>query len=240
MNLRERNLNNVKSKWDKLHDIEKTNIADLKNPKIRGLMCRLQGFISGDGSVTNGVYGGVRRYGLRFFPDHKSLIRPYSECLVKVYSKKPRMRDLGGYYELSVYSKVVVEDLCKHGTFGTKNWRITHLVSNRGEVIEWLRAYFDCECYVHDNYLRIQSVNGNGLNQVKGLLKRLGIYSIIYHYNSKNPKHSQVHILSIVRRTDKEKFLRTVGFNHTEKLKKLKSALEYVRPKSRNLVSHKS
>jgi intein/homing endonuclease len=235
MNIRERNRKVAISRWSKVHDLEKKILE--KNSKNNFLKARLCGFLAGDGSLM------VRRdnnndlhYVLRFFPDHESIIESFIECLENVYGKTPITKRNYNHDGIVCYSKTVVEDLMSVGKFGITNWRVPFkILKDDKSKIEWLKAFFDSEGYVGKNNIKIQTVNGKGMNDVRKLLLEFGINSRKYLYKPKNENWNSVHILIIGSKQDKMKFLNTVGFNHKLKLTKLRKMLE-----SPNLVWHKA
>ena len=68
-------------------------------------------------------------------------------------------------------------------------WRVPfEFLKTREMKSEWLRGFFDAEAHVNkQNKIQIQSVNKNGLQDVKDLLKSIGLEpSKIYEYKRKN------------------------------------------------------
>ena len=221
MNLSKRNKNNIISRWNKLHKIDIDYIKN-KGNKFPELKSRLFGFIAGDGNILVDNGSTCRHNTIRFFPDHMSMIKSFEEALMKVYNKKPKIKQEIKHFCVTLYSKPIVQDLLKYGKFGTKDWGIPHLVfESRKNKIEWLKAYFDCEAYVHYKHVRVKSINKKGINQVKKLLDEFGINSKIYVYQPKNKNHKTNYMLNIGRKEDRIRYRDLIGFNHTIKLKKL-------------------
>lgn len=215
MLIEERNRNNIISRWDKIHTIERNNIVHDSKHKSR--IC---GFLAGDGNIL--MKG---RYWLRLFPDDKSLISPLSESFSKVYDKELIIKDHGKFYTLSVHSKVVCEDLNRYCKFGTKEWEIPFdLFESDEDVSEWLKSFFDAEAHVNldSKCIKVSSINQDGLNEVKKLLEnKFEINSVIYSHVPKNIKHSKTYLLHIFGMNNLLKYSENVGFNHKVKLSKL-------------------
>src|SRR4030042_4797211 len=142
MHINERNRRVALSRWAKIHGKEIDFLNE--NSEKYYLKARLCGFLAGDGSIM------VRKdndekihYVLRFFPDHESLIKPFTESLLEIYNKTPIIKKYQNHYLLICYSKVVVEDLINTTTFGVSKWRIPfNILKDKKSKIEWLRAFF--------------------------------------------------------------------------------------------------
>jgi len=222
MNINERNKKVALSRWAKIHAQER-NVVN-KNSHKKHLKARLCGFLAGDGSIL------VRKdndekmhYVLRFFPDHPSLIEPFTESLFELYSKRPIIKKDYANQGIICYSKVVVEDLLNTAKFGILSWQVPFsLLKDKRTKIEWLRAFFDSEAYVGKNNIRVQTVNERGIKEVQQLLAEFGIESKKYTYKPRNKNWKKVHILIIGSKDNQLKFLNTIGFNHQIKASKLK------------------
>ena len=211
MDIKIRNKINNFSRWNKIHQNEIKNINHNSLHKSR--IC---GFLAGDGNLVD------KRYYIRFYPDHKSLIKPYLNSIEIVYNKKPKIIPKKNHYEIILSSKVIYQDLQKQCDFGIKNWNIPKkLLKFKENRIEWLKAFFDAEGHVHQKHLKLSSINEEGLQQVKNLLKTLGVNSRIYSYQPKNNNHSKTHQLLIYRKKDIQKYKELIGFNHSKKMGKL-------------------
>jgi hypothetical protein len=226
MDICERNRRNICSAWNKRHKKDYDYIEKTENKFIL-LKSRLCGFLVGDGNLLSDNGTTCRHNTIRFFPDDISLVNAFNEAMFKAYNKVPKVVKKQGYFYVRLESKPVVQDLMKLGKFGKLRWTVPSFVfEDNKNKIEWLRAYFDCEAHVHDKYIRVQSVNKEGLNNVTALLASLGINFRTYTYQPKNKNHNTVYLLTILRKEDQHKYLDLVGFNHTIKLKKLKSTLK--------------
>lgn len=221
MNLRERNLKKVLSRWKKQHENELNWIKSHKNTNF--LKARICGYLAGDGNVA------IRRekssnkihHEIRFFPDHSSLIKPYVIAFKKAYNKTPHVVKKNNYYEIRIDSKIVANDLLPLCSFGTENWTIPEF-NERKCKIEWLRALFDSDSYVGKKQVRLKFVNKKGLESVKRLLNEFNIEtSKIYRYKPKNRRWNINYILDIRKIKSLKKFSKIIGFNHKLKEEKL-------------------
>jgi intein-encoded DNA endonuclease-like protein len=224
-NIQKRNKQVAILRWKRIHRREKQYAEKHKRGNIH-LICRLCGFVAGDGNIYIGSKKTNRHYLLRFFPDHSSLIKPFKNAIMNIYNKKPKVRKLKNYFCITIDSKTVVLDLLRYAKFGKLNWNVPKIATTKRNAREWLRAFFDCEAYVNRAYIRVHSINLKGLKQVKNLLAHFDIRSKIYEYRPKNKKWNANYQLMIFRKEDRIKFLREIGFNHAIKLKKLKYFLK--------------
>ena len=193
------------------------------------LKSRLLGYIAGDGNILVSGKGKCTHNTLRFYPDNESLITPYEEATKTIYNKKSKIKKEKNYYSLTIDSKPLIEDITSICDLGTYDWKIPDFVlKETANRIEWIKAFFDAEAYVHNKYIRVQSVNSQGLNQIKYILQNLEIHSRIYEYTPANKKHQKVFMLTIYRNESKKRYLDLIGFNHTIKLKKLKATLQNI------------
>lgn len=225
MDLKERNLKNVLSRWKKQHKKELSWIKFHDNTDT--FKARICGYLAGDGSVSirKEITGKVHNE-IRFFPDHESLIGPYLEAFERTYNKIPRTIKKKNFYEIRINSKIIVYDLLKLCTFGLNSWS-TPIFINQKCKIEWLRSMFDSDAYVGKNGIRLKTVNKKGLESVKKLLHEFGIEtSIIYAYSSENKKWNTSYILDIRKIEPMKKFSQLIGFNHKLKQERLLKLIE--------------
>ena len=84
-----------------------------------------------------------------------------------------------------------------------------------------MRAFFDAEAYVNDKRICVQCVNKKGILQIHELLKQFNIESSLYTYRRENPNWNVNYHLVIQKKHARNIFLKTLGFNHKEKMRKL-------------------
>ena len=142
---------------------------------------------------------------------------------------------------MRVSSKLACDHLLTVSTFDTYTWKVPDFVfSDLHYISEFLRAIFDCEAHVGKNNIQFQSVNQNGINQLRELLASFEIESRIYRYKRKNIKWGINYILVIGRKENIKKYANCIGFNHSRKMAKLDilaGVAERLTRESRKLVS---
>jgi len=226
MNIRERNLKNINSRWKKQH--EKDLLWIKTNRNVDYLKARICGYLAGDGTVSirKEKTSNKIHHEIRFFPDHESLINPYMEAFKGAYNKSPKIIKKNNYYVIRINSKIVVKDLLSLCSFSSFNWTIPPFPDLKC-IKEWLRAIFDSESYVADNYIRMKTINKNGLEKIKKLLDSFDIKTTkIYVYKPRNIKWKINYMLDIRDIKSLKKFLEVIGFNHKLKEERLLSLIK--------------
>lgn len=220
MNVRERNINNVISRWRKQHDKELKWIKSHKNVDI--FKARLCGYLAGDGNISSRKERTSNKihHEIRFFPDNISLIEPYLIAFRKAYNKTPKVTRKNNHYEIRINSKVVFKDLISFCSFGLKSWTVPNFSDNKCKS-EWLRAMFDSDSYMGHKYIRLKTVNENGLKVVRNMLDDFGIDTKFYSYKPKNDNWNTNYILDIRQIDSLKRFSYIIGFNHKLKKEKL-------------------
>ena len=174
---------------------------------------RIIGHCIGDGAVykTNTDY--VIKYEVKDF----FLIKQFYYDIIEVYGLEPHlvMNRSGktGNLLISVRlrSKIIYHDLLKYVTsFYSDKWRLRLRVLNAPKPIkkEFLRALYDDEgTIIKDKYVRLYSINLNGLKQIGIIISEFGIsYKFEKGFGSKR----NVYSLTI---KDIELFNKIIGFN---------------------------
>jgi intein/homing endonuclease len=86
---------------------------------------------------------------------------------------------------------------------------------------------FDSDSYVGNKYVRLKTVNKEGLESVKKLLGEFGIEtSRLYSYSPQNRKWNTSYILDIRKIESLNKFSQVIGFNHALKKERLLSLIK--------------
>lgn len=232
-NFSKRNRKVAISRWKKEEEKYKYHLKSIsKSREYKNFKARLMGFLAGDGNVDirkENKRKNAEHHDVAFYPDHHSMIDSFVESFYFLYLKKPKIVKKDNYYILKVSSKPACLDLIKTATFSTHGWEVPfNFLDTKESKIEWLKAFFDCEAYVGNNNIRVQSVNKEGLQQVKQLLEELKIESKMYKYERKNKKWNTNYVLSINKKSMGIEFLKTVGFNHELKNKKLENRIASV------------
>ncbi len=213
----------VINRWKKVHSKELAYIQKNENAALH-LKARIFGYLAGDGHVglRKERKSGKMHGDIAFYPDHKSMIEPFCYAFRKVYGKKAHIRDLGRYYCVRFNSVVCAKSLLDSGSFSTYSWSVPDWIYESREYSrEWIRGFFDSEACVGKRHITVQSVNKEGLVQVKKMLAQFDIGVYEYRYKRKNPNYKLNYHLIICNKKSRNNFLKRIGLNHKEKLKKL-------------------
>jgi intein/homing endonuclease len=221
MNINEHNRIVALNRWRNIlkESSKRFMVNSLKYPFLKA---RIIGYLIGDGSVSV-HYGsdGNAHHSIDFYPDDLGMLKSYIQAMSLVYDVIPKIKNLGNYYSVRTSSKPIVLDLLKITSFKSLDWKVP-MLSKSEEKIEFLRAIYDCEGYVGEKLIAIQSVNKVGLVQVSDLLKEFRILSKLYSYKRKNPRWNTNYLLYITDKESRRNFLKRIGFSHSKKLLKLK------------------
>ena len=224
MDFSARNKKVAVARWTKVLTAEKNRIPN--SPETLRLKAALCGFLAGDGSVQVRDSGTFSRHDIGFYPDDKLMLKIYCNALRQVYGKKPAVSKRSNMFEARITSRTIVEDLLKYSKFGVHSWNVPHLLFKvAGAKEAWLRAFFSAEAYVGPEHIKIQTVNGKGMQALSDLLSTLGIAHRRYEYQPKKKNYSLVYILFISRKEARKLFYHKIGFWHRKKTKKLKKSL---------------
>jgi len=225
-NISEINRKKVSIRWNKQKYKYQLHLNKIsKTRKYKNYKARILGFLAGDGNIDirhekNRV--NAKHHDISFYPDHNSMISPFMESFIYLYLKEPTVKKRKNYFSVRVSSKPACIDLISTVSFGIHKWEVPfNFLDTKESRIEWVRAFFDCEASVSKYQIQVQSVNENGLEQVKNLLNELGIESRIYKYERKNKNWNTNYILCIKRKVIRQRFLNRIGFNHELKHRKL-------------------
>lgn len=214
----------VKARLKNYKKKEKEFLIRLKNFSCSNkFLSRLCGFLIGDGSISVYYGNNIPSYEIRFYPDNLCVAKLYIKTLRQIYGKIPKLKNLGKYFSARIKSKFICKHLTNITSFKSLSWKIPKkILSSREDKIEFIKAYFDCEAYVGKRMIQVQSVNSTGLNQIRKLLKEFEINSKIYKYVRKNRHWNPQYILCVLQKDSRKKYLNDIGFNHPNKLQKLK------------------
>jgi hypothetical protein len=215
----------MSNRWKIIHQKEQESFCD-KTSKGIVLKSAICGFVAGDGCITVRKMKSGVHCELRFYPDDEDMLYKYCDALKYVYGKDPNVYVKDNVYNVCLTSKTVVENLLKCGSFGTSDWTVPHsLFSVTGAKEAWLKAFFSSEAYVCSKYIRVQTININGMNEVSKLLHELGIDHRCYDYNSSKSCEASVKIINIGTKEARRKYFEIIGFWHLNKERKLRESL---------------
>lgn len=212
----------IKLRWKRVHSAIKFP------PQITKEKASLHAYLCGDGTISMREERKTKRvhYEIIFFPDDLLMLENFQKAFSDCYGIMPtNIKKEGKMYRLRINNKVICRDLLKLGKYDAYNWTIPKEIKDNFIII-WLSCFFDCEAYVNINkrMIQVKSVNSDGLKTVKNMLDKLNISSNLNGlYNQKNG--SPYSVLTISKREDIKKYSEKIGFNHSEKVKKLYNLL---------------
>ncbi len=204
----------------------KIKIPTKEFSKLSPEKARIIGHCIGDGAVykTNTDY--VIKYEVKDF----FLIKQFHCDLIEVYGLEPHLvlnkSGKTGHPLISVRlrSKIVYNDLLRYVTsFYSDKWELKEPILNSPKSMkkELLRALYDDEgSIINNRYVRLYSINLNGLKQLGELIKE---FEIKYKFEKGFGAKRNVHSLTI---KDIEKFYTKIGFN----LPRKKEGIERIFP----------
>ncbi len=216
---------------EKKLSILENNLKKKKSAKYLELKARVCGYLAGDGSIFKRRNASLNsfRYDIAFYPDNLEMAESFNQAFYKLYDRRFKIRKhkFKKYYKLKGCHQVAYFDLTKITKFGTHDWRVPFdFLKTNPMKVEWLKAFFDCESYVGKNKIQLQSVNKKGICEIKDLLENLDIEtSKIYKYERKQKNWNTNYLLEIRKKSNLNKYLKLIGFNHSSKKNKLKSQL---------------
>jgi len=186
-------------------------------------LSRLLGFLAGDGSIFLSKTEGSTHYCISFYPDILKLAELFEESFRYCYNVSPKIKEMKNYFHVRVNNKTIYSNIKSISSFGVLKWKVPLNILLSDELKkEWIRAFFDCEAYVGKKIIQVQSVNNEGLGQIKKILKEFNIDSKIYRYERKNKNWNANYLLCIMKKDSKRRYLKEIGFNHPIKLEKLR------------------
>ncbi|MFH1425299.1 MAG: LAGLIDADG family homing endonuclease [archaeon] len=177
------------------------------------------GVLCGDGHINPKFV----RFEIR---NDEEFMQEFLKCLENVYGLKYRFR----YYKprnslvATVSSQIICSDLLRYSNFGVKNWKVPDKImeSSVEEIISpYVRGVFDSEGCVGKSTISISSICEGGLNQIKLLLRKLGIESKVRPVND-----GRYYVLYIFRKQRFKIFRGKVGFTIKRKQEKLDEVLK--------------
>lgn len=170
--------------------------------------------------------GHIRPKTIRFeIRTDEEFAKEFSDCLKKVYGLYFPYK----YYErrnsfvLYASCEIVCNDLLRYGSYGTFDWRVPKEVKESKDekiISSFLRGIFDSEGSTNKSSITMASVNKNGIEDIRELLKKIGIESKI---GICNRRYS---ILWIFRKQRFKIFREKVGFTIKRKKDKLNEILK--------------
>lgn len=178
------------------------------------------GAISGDGCIYY-YWGGKNVHGEKYrYPIAELKVRDYdfannlAECVGDI-TKRPTVESLtskrdGHWYIVRIYCRELVNQLTGWNTgTGCHIWSVPDVIFNNKELSRgFINGYFDAEGSVSFDkgkypYLRLSSVNGEGLDSVCDLIKSFGIICRTYFDEKWHSYHLSVYGNEAIKYWDK-------------------------------------
>jgi len=191
--------------------------------KFNNDLVAVHAYLCGDGYVIRNPKTQKKKYyRIGFRNTNEILLNDFQKRFEMFFGKRPKI-DIGE--RCRVDSKEIYEKLTKEfGSFYSWHWKMLKL--NKELSKTWLRAFFDCEgwviCKSHQSrMIGLDSVNLEGLSQVKLALEKLSIMCKIRFRKEKN-----IYVLSIYGRENLGAFREKIGFLHPNKKEKLEKVMD--------------
>ncbi|MBS3150195.1 hypothetical protein J4425_00085 [Candidatus Woesearchaeota archaeon] len=87
------------------------------------------------------------------------MVESFNDAFYYLYLKKPTIINKCKLYNVRASSKVACLDLLSSCNLGTLNWGIPFDFLDSDELkVEWIRAFFDCECSVLRNQIQVRKL----------------------------------------------------------------------------------
>ncbi len=164
-----------------------------------------------------------RRVGLEFWNTDPVLLRDFAEHVKQVYDYEPWIDYKRGRVEIRRVA--VVNDLLRYGPYDSHNWTIPSEIMNGDLNVrrEWIRCFGDGEGHVSKSKKEItfKSVNLSGLEKIKFLLYKMGMFSRI------NGPYDGAYVLTVSKSPNVGRYYKSVGFVSSEKGERLAKLISH-------------
>jgi len=178
----------------------------------------IHAYLCADGYVIKNPKTQKQKYyyiGLR--NTNSTLLEDFEYNFYRFFSVNPRRCKDG---RTVVQNKNIYYLLTKDFSYYSKEWELPNL--NKDNLRYWLRAFFDCEGWVHsrkakDRHIGLDSINKEGLQQIHKALEKFNIKSIT--------KKRRLFRLFVFGKENLIKFQKEIGFLHPDKKAKLQEAI---------------
>jgi len=211
----------IKLRWQRFH-------SSIKFPNhMTKEKASLHAYLCGDGNISIRKERKAKRvhYEISFFPDDPFMLKNFQNAFLSYYGIMPlNIRKEGKMFRLRIANKVICQDLLRLGKYGKYDWTIPKEILKKFKET-WLACFFDCEAHVNKKgVIQVKSVNQKGLENVKTLLESLNINPRLN--GPYTPKMGSPYcVLTIAKKEEILRYRDKIGFNHSEKVKKLNSVL---------------
>jgi hypothetical protein len=150
------------------------------------------------------------------------LLKDFQEKFKKVFGLTPIITNDG---RCKIQNKNIYFQLTKNFSYYSDKWSLPKL--SLDELKCWLRSYFDCDAWVSiqkakSRVIGLESINENGLHQIRNSLLKLGIKSS----EVKKRTNRNIWYINVCGKDDIVKFKKEIGFLHPKKSKNLLDAID--------------
>ncbi len=188
------------------------------------------GVLCGDGCIS--CNKSMRRFQIILSVTNKEFFNEFRKCLHKVYRIKStneyrisKVKNWQNQYVTRLCSKAACEDLLVYGRFRTGSWRIPAVINSSSLEIQarFLRGLYDSDGNVEKNGRRVglTSISVDGLCDVKDLLNKFNIRSVIIRQRDSKPNRKNRYVLRIQDRGSLNWFSQFINFTIFYKRKRL-------------------
>jgi len=181
-------------------------------------LAAIHGYLCSDGYVIrNPPTQKNKYYYIGFRNTELELLKDFQERFNNYFKVKPRL--LPGERCVVQRKELYWALTKKFSSFYSREWSMPKLNKKLSAI--WLKAFFDCEgwvyCKSHQNrHVSADSINKEGLQQVKNALQNLGIKCKIRGRRNRN-----IYTINIFGKENITRFKKKVGFLHPKKKQKL-------------------
>jgi|TARA_Y100000031_G_scaffold151434_1_gene192664 hypothetical protein len=160
-------------------------------------------------------------YYIGFRNMNETLLEDFENNFYQFFKVNPRRCKDG---RTVVQNRALYYLLTQDFSYYSREWELPEL--GKDNLRYWLRAFFDCEGWVlvikaKNRHIGLDSVNHEGLRNIKLALERLGIKSKIAHHRNRTTMR-----LNVFGKENLIKFQKEMGFLHPAKKKKLQEAID--------------
>lgn len=180
------------------------------NIKLSEELVRIHAHLCGDGGLyrfKTSEKDRINRANIVYFNTNPKLINSFMKDMNKVFNVKMYYYEKA--YMVRVSSIRIADFLSKLGKYGTRGWRIPTVIKNssRRYKLEWIRAFCHDEGYLPPdrNWIRIKSMNLNGLKDLMNMLNSLKITSTLTGPNCDESYYLNIKKMAELKNFSKEK-----------------------------------
>ncbi len=187
--------------------------------KFNENLSAIHAYLCADGYVIRNPEGKSKYYYIGFRNMCNELLVDFEMRFFSEFGVKPRRCKDG---RTVVQRKELYFIFTKDYSYYSREWILPKL--SKKNLAFWLRAFFDCEGWVHnrnavDRHIGLDSVNYKGILQIKKALEKFGI-------NSKFKKKENIYRLLIYGKENLINYEKKIGFLHPKKKNILGQAIE--------------